>query len=58
MSKHSSNNEEQIAWDVGTVPPGPRNFPSTRLLRGRNDVSHAVYTDETETHESILRSSS
>ena len=32
MSKHSSRREEQTAWDAGTVPFGPRNFPSTRLL--------------------------
>ena len=32
ISKHSSRREEQTAWEVGTVPFGPRNFPSTRLL--------------------------
>lgn len=32
ISKHSSSSPLRIAWPVGTLlPPGPRNFPSTRF---------------------------
>jgi hypothetical protein len=33
ISKHSSSSEEHMACEAGTVPPGPRKFPSTRVLK-------------------------
>ena len=32
ISKHSSSKDEQTACDAGTIPPGPKNLPSTRFL--------------------------
>ena len=39
ISKHSSSKDEQTACDAGTIPPGPKNLPSTRFLVHRETSS-------------------
>jgi hypothetical protein len=74
ISKHSSRRDEQTAWEVGMIPPGPRNLPSTRVLfvgrwvfRGKVKYSQrdrfrkirtSIIKEEEVLNESILRSSS
>lgn len=54
ISKHSSRSDEQMACDAGILPPGPRNFPSTRFLHvSECDKSQVVHVTVAEGEDGV-----